>query len=546
MASFPATLPAPRLDDYALDALAQTVRTEMEVGAPRVRRRTRARLDRARLSWVLTDEQMLVLRSWIESQSYGAGGAAWNSMTLAVGDGGFRTCEVRIAGDWRARLLSGTPLWLVEASAEIRGGELTEHQMRGAVLGYVRDNVYPTLVLEFAQDKTLDPICTITRGSVGAYWGSDGLVYTAAANVARFTHDPATKQSLGILCEEQCTNYLTYSQDYTQAAWIKTNCTISANVGPLWQSGAASAKIVENTAAGEHGISMSVSGLSNNAVHTLSVQVAAAGRTQVLLNAVRKDGTSASALFTLSGSGSVSGETNTLSTAIRQENGAFYRCEITFDVLSGATTPAASIKLASGGSTSYTGDGSNGIYLAHAQLEAGTEATSPIFTTGADATRSADSISITGSNFTSWFNATEGTILVEGKTNRRYANANTFPRLCSFNGNSTNNDIRLLYRVLSPYTDFDAVVAAGGVTQAQATTGQNETTTRWVLAYKANDFAFAGRGVLLGTDTSGTVPTVSQMNIGSSPLGDVLNGTIARTVFWPKRLANTHLPGLAP
>jgi hypothetical protein len=402
----------------------------------------------------------------------------------------------------------------------------------------------PSLVLDFAGTQTLDSRITFSRPDPGAFYGPDGLVRIAPAGSPRFIFNPRTRRSEGILREEQRTNYLTYSNDFAQSVWTKTNCDVFPNVGPQWQVGVGATKIVENTANNFHDISIAISGLADNTVHTLSAYVAPAGRTQVLLAAWRKDGTDAYAVFTLSGDGAVNTAVRTLSTAITRA-GSFYRCEITFDSLSGASTPSAVIRLISGGLSSYTGDGSSGIYLAHAQLEAGAEATTPIFTTGAAATRSADSISITGSNFSSWFNPSEGTILVEGRTNRRYANTNTFPRLCSFNGGGTNDDMRLLYRVLSLYTDYDSVVAAGGVTQAQVTTGQNETTTRWVLAYKANDFAFAGRGVLLGTDTSGSVPTVNRLDIGDMYGGGAaLNGPIARLIYWPVRIANSYLPQL--
>jgi hypothetical protein len=402
----------------------------------------------------------------------------------------------------------------------------------------------PSLVLDFAGTQTLDSRITFSRPDPGAFYGPDGLVRIAPAGSPRFIFNPRTRRSEGILREEQRTNYLTYSNDFAQSVWTKTNCDVFPNVGPQWQVGVGATKIVENTANNVHEISIGISGLADNTVHTLSAYVAPAGRTQVLLAAWRKDGTEAYAVFTLSGDGAVNTAFRTLSTAITRA-GSFYRCEITFDSLSGASTPSALIRLMSGGLSSYTGDGSSGIYLAHAQLEAGAEATTPIFTTGATATRSADDIAITGSNFSSWFNPSEGTILVEGRTNRRYANTNTFPRLCSFNGGGTNDDMRLLYRVLSLYTDYDSVVAAGGVTQAQVTTGQNETTTRWVLAYKANDFAFAGRGVLLGTDTSGSVPTVNRLDIGDMYGGGAaLNGPIARLIYWPVRIANSYLPQL--
>jgi hypothetical protein len=51
-------------------------------------------------------------------------------------------------------------------------------------------NVLPTLDLDFANSKTLDPRITFTRSSGGSYVGADGLIKYAGVNEARFDHDP--------------------------------------------------------------------------------------------------------------------------------------------------------------------------------------------------------------------------------------------------------------------------------------------------------------------------------------------------------------------
>ena len=68
-------------------------------------------------------------------------------------------------------------------------------------------SVEPTLRLNFAQSRSLDPRITFTRGSSATYVGRDGLIKTAGNNEARFDHDPITGESLGLLIEESSTNY---------------------------------------------------------------------------------------------------------------------------------------------------------------------------------------------------------------------------------------------------------------------------------------------------------------------------------------------------
>ena len=66
------------------------------------------------------------------------------------------------------------------------------------------------LDLQFAADKTLTarkgPTPVLTRASTATFIGSDGLIQSAAINVARFDHDPVTLASRGLLIEESRTN----------------------------------------------------------------------------------------------------------------------------------------------------------------------------------------------------------------------------------------------------------------------------------------------------------------------------------------------------
>ena len=57
--------------------------------------------------------------------------------------------------------------------------------------------IEPSLKLDFANARALDPRITFTRASVATYVGKDGLIKTAGVNEPRFDHDPTTGESLG-------------------------------------------------------------------------------------------------------------------------------------------------------------------------------------------------------------------------------------------------------------------------------------------------------------------------------------------------------------
>jgi hypothetical protein len=65
------------------------------------------------------------------------------------------------------------------------------------------------------------------------------------------------------------------------------------------------------------------------------------------------------------------------------------------------------------------------------------------------------------------------------------------------------------------------------------------------LAYKQNDFAFYINGIQIGTDTSGTVPTVSEFNFNYQ-LIDSLMGVrnYNQVALFPTRLTNAELASL--
>ena len=70
-------------------------------------------------------------------------------------------------------------------------------------------------------------------------------------------------------------------------------------------------------------------------------------------------------------------------------------------------------------------------------------------------------------------------------------------------------------------------------------------TIKFAGAFKSDDFQ-AARGGTLGTaDTSGAMPTVTHMRVGSGGNGTAFaNGHIRKIAYWPKRLTNTLLEQL--
>jgi hypothetical protein len=172
------------------------------------------------------------------------------------------------------------------------------------------------------------------------------------------------------------------------------------------------------------------------------------------------------------------------------------------------------------------------------QLELGAFDTSPILTTGAAATRLADVASITGTNFSSFWNASEGTIVA-----RALRGVDSVVTIAS--ASLTNNNENRLEVHATAAAEYRATVRTLNVEVAaiNVVSSANQTTT--ALAYKADDIAFCVNGSAVGTDTSAALPSVAQLNLGIKPNGaDVLNGHIQSLTYYRKRLSNLQLQQL--
>lgn len=120
MASWPTTLPAINLAGYTLSPVDQSIRTDMESGAARARRRTAARNDKISPTWLMTDAQFAIFRAWFEDASTGAaGGANWFTISTAIGTGGVVSVDARFIGPFKSSAL-GALLWSVSGELELR------------------------------------------------------------------------------------------------------------------------------------------------------------------------------------------------------------------------------------------------------------------------------------------------------------------------------------------------------------------------------------------------------------------------------------------
>lgn len=381
----------------------------------------------------------------------------------------------------------------------------------------------------------LDPRITFTRASTGTYFDAAGVMQTAAVDAPRFDHDPVTLAPKGLLIEGARTNLLLHSSDFSDAVWSKTAASVSADSvtgpgGPLTAD-----SLIESIATSEHGLTQAVT-FANATAYTAVFAVKSNGRNLRVRLPSAAFGVDQVVRFDLSSvTATVTGGTPTAT--ITHIGGGYYLCTTT------ATTTAASagnvsLRLLQGTMASYTGDGVSGVYLGFGQLEAGAFATSYIATTAASVTSAADVATVTGANFSNWYNASEGTFVIEASTISDFS-AGLFAVQVA--------GITSFMQVTRQFSKATALVNTAGVDQATLITANDFASgamSKSALAYAANDFALALNGGAVVTDAAGTVPTVDRLILGAGGFSSPLYGHLRRLDYYRTRLSNSELQRL--
>jgi hypothetical protein len=184
---------------------------------------------------------------------------------------------------------------------------------------------------------------------------------------------------------------------------------------------------------------------------------------------------------------------------------------------------------------SYTGSTDERIIIWGAQLETGSVATSYIPTVAATATRNADVISKT--SVSGFIGQTEGTLYAE-------VDLRSIPtrRILSINDGIGTNEVRI---GIDGANILQGVVATLGVVQCNITTTYVAGINKIAIAYAANDFILYMNGTQIGTDTSGTIPACSQINVGAASNNtSQLNDRIRAAAIYFTRLTNAQLSSL--
>ena len=114
--TFPTTLPKPSMSQYSLTPVNNVLRTDMESGPARTRRRYISVPTDVSVTWTLTRAELDAFQTFYREAIYD--GAGWFLMPVVMGDGeALRTA--RFKEPYRAETVANEHVWQVSATLEV-------------------------------------------------------------------------------------------------------------------------------------------------------------------------------------------------------------------------------------------------------------------------------------------------------------------------------------------------------------------------------------------------------------------------------------------
>jgi len=351
----------------------------------------------------------------------------------------------------------------------------------------------------------------VVRATTATVVNEDGLIESVASNVPRIDYIDSTCPS--VLVEPQRTNLLTYSEDFSNASWTKSNVTINTNQILSPDNTLTADLLTANT----NNAALVRYNTWSNTIRTASVFAKKGTSNIFYFNNLSIAGNGV--VFDLF-NGIIVSQQSGFTGKIENYNNGWYRCSVTYTTNSTVQTAGFVLPTIN-----------DSIYIWGAQLEEGSYPTSYVPTVASAVTRNADVISKTG--ISDLIGQTEGTIFLDINLDTR----NNFTYLFLNDGNYSNY-IGFVFRENS--IEFE-IVKEDGLQCSIVLNNTSKGRFKIAGAYINNDFIFYVNGNLIGTDNLGIIPATSKIELFYNTSNIMKYNSVS---LYKTRLSNAELATL--
>jgi hypothetical protein len=392
-----------------------------------------------------------------------------------------------------------------------------------------------TLVRTGGSESASTPNALLTYTSPSAKYLLNSSQVLTSASTIRTEYD-GSGTALGILVEEARTNLCLQSEDFA-TTWTNSSSTESVNQIAAPDGNTTADAMFETASSNFHFMQQAGISYTSGLPYTASAYIKKLGRQYMFVSLGTRFPASSNAYFNLD-----AGSVHTLGAgatraAITSVGNGWYRCEVTATANATGTGTILIGGIADNGtSDSYAGDITKGFYAWGMQVENGAHASSYIATTTGTVTRAADQISLATGSFP--WSGTNGMLVVKARPTL----ANQLGAAVSVNDGSGAEEI-VLYRDASGNLVYQ--VEDGGANQLapldSTANAANLTAFTMAAAYKVNDFALSAGGAAAQTDTGGTLPTVTSLEVGANQADNYFNGHVQFIKYVPRDVSDANL-----
>jgi len=224
----------------------------------------------------------------------------------------------------------------------------------------------------------------VLRASTATYRdATTGLVTSAAINELR--RERGANGEIQVKLEGAGTNLFLYSEDFTNAAWAKSNLTPTANDTTAPDGNVTADLLLETAVTAQHLFYQNATVSSGKIACSIDLK----GKSRTWISIEPAGGSSKAVWYNLSGAGAIGTESvGSVGKITLLENG-FYRCEFE-RAETGAQQMVVRVTTGDGVIADYLGDVTKGVWVWGAQIEDAPFVSSYIPTTTTSITRAAD------------------------------------------------------------------------------------------------------------------------------------------------------------